>query len=78
MNPETLACELDRNPFIPLRIRLADGCQIDVLNPGLCFIMRLSLYVFAGTPRSVMAEDVQVISLRAIVSVETIPPSQAA
>ena len=78
MNPETLASELDREPFIPLRIHLADGRHIDILNPGLCFIMRLSLYIFAARPRSVLAEDVQVMSLRAIVSVETIPPSQAA
>jgi hypothetical protein len=78
MNPETLAKEFERDPFIPLRIHLADGRHVDVLNPGLCFIARLSLYVFAGRPRRLLAEDVQVISLRGIVSVETLPPSQAA
>jgi hypothetical protein len=78
MNPESLAQELDREPFVPLRIHLSDGRHVDVLNPGLCFIARLSLYIFAARPRSVLAEDVQVISLRGIVSVETIAPSQAA
>lgn len=78
MNTETLARELDRDPFVPLRIHLADGRQIDIRNPGLCFIARLSLYVFAAKPRHALAEDVEVISLRGIVSVETVPPSRAA
>jgi len=78
MNPETLGRELNRDPFIPLRIHLADGRHVDVLNPGLCFIARLALYVFAARPHDALAEDVQVISLRGIVSLETLPPSQAA
>jgi hypothetical protein len=78
MNPESLAQELNRDPFIPLRICLTDGRNIEVRDPGLCFIARLSLYVFAAKPRNALAEDVQVISLRGIVSVVTIPPSQAA
>jgi hypothetical protein len=78
MNPESLARELDRDPFVPLRIHLADGRHIDVQNPGLCFIARLSLYVFAAQPRHALAEDVQLISLRGIVSVEMLAPSQAA
>ncbi|MGA3066542.1 MAG: hypothetical protein ABSF29_06815 [Tepidisphaeraceae bacterium] len=78
MNPEALARELNRDPFIPLRIRLADGRQIDIGNPGLCFIARLALYVFAAKPHDALAEDVQVISLRGIISVETMPPSRAA
>jgi len=77
MNPETLVKELDRDPFIPLRVRLADGRHVDIRNPGLCFIARLSLYVFAAKPHTSLAEDVQVISLRGIVSVETLAPSEA-
>lgn len=78
MNPESLAQELNRDPFIPLRIHLADGRNIEIRNPGLCFIARLSLYVFAAKPHNALAEDVQVISLRGIVSVETLAPSEAA
>jgi hypothetical protein len=77
-NPETLALELDRSPFIPLRIHLTDGRTADIRNPGLCFIARLALYVFAAKPRTSLAEDVQVISLRGIVSVETLARSEAA
>jgi hypothetical protein len=78
MNPQSLAEELNRDPFIPLRIHLADGRSIDIRNPGLCFIARLSLYIFAAQPRNALAEDVQVVSLRGIVSVETLAPSEAA
>ena len=78
MNPDALAAELNREPFIPLRLRLDDGRMVDIRNPGLCFIVRLSLYFFAAKPRDALAEDVQVISLRHIVSVETLSPQQAA
>jgi hypothetical protein len=78
MNPETLAMELNRDPFIPLRIHLADGRSVDIRNPGVSFIARLSLYVFAAQPHRSLAKDVQVISLRGIVSAETLPPSAAA
>ncbi len=78
INPETLAQELDRDPFIPLRIHLADGRNIDIRNPGLCFIARLSLYIFAAKPHKALAQDVEVVSLRGIVSVETLAPSEAA
>lgn len=78
MNPESLALELNRDPFIPLRIHLADGRNIEIRNPGLCFSARLSLYVFAAKPHDALAEDVQMISLRGIVSVETLSASGAA
>ncbi len=78
MNPQSLAAELDREPFIPLRLHLSDGRTLDVQNPGLCFIARLSLYVFAARPHASLAEDVRVISLQHIVSVETLSPQEAA
>ena len=49
MNPEALAQELDREPFIPLRLRLSEGRTFDIQNPGLCFIARLGLYVFRAS-----------------------------
>lgn len=75
MNPETLAQELNRDPFIPLRLHLSDGRTVDVMNPGLCFIARLALYFFRAKPHDALAEDVHVISLRHIVSVETLTPA---
>ena len=75
MNPETLAQELNREPFIPLRLRLSDGRTFDIENPGLCFIARLGLYAFRAKLHNTLAEDVEIISLRHIVSVETIAPA---
>ncbi len=72
MSPESLAAALDREPFIPLRLHLTDGRTVDIHNPGLCFIARMSLYCFSGRPHASLAEDVQVISLSRIVSVNTL------
>jgi hypothetical protein len=77
MNPETLANELGREPFIPLRLHVSDGRTLDIQNPGLCFIARLALYAFRpGRRHALVAEDVDVISLRHIVSVEPIASAQ--
>jgi len=75
MNPEALAQELNRDPFIPLRLRRSDGRTFEIHNPGLCFIARLGLYAFRAKPHDTLAEDVEIISLRHIVSVETIAPA---
>jgi hypothetical protein len=76
VNPDALAAELNREPFIPLRLRLSDGREVDILNPGLCFIARMALYFFRARPHDALAEDVQVISLRHIASIETIVPAK--
>ncbi len=75
MNPEALAQELEREPFIPLRLRRSDGRTLDIRNPGQCFIARLGLYAFRARPHDTLAEDVEIISLRHIASVETIAPA---
>jgi len=76
MMPEALAAELERDPFNGLRLHLSDGRTVEIINPGLGFIARLALYVFNAKPRHALAEDVEVISLRHIVSVETLAPSE--
>lgn len=77
MSPKALANELNRTPFVPLRIRLTDGREVDIRNPGLCYIAHLALYVFNARPRDVLAEDVQLISLRSIVSIEPLDSERA-
>jgi hypothetical protein len=76
MDPDALAAELDRDPFIPLRLRLSDGRTVDITNPGLCFIARMALYYFRAQPHESLAEDVRVISLRHIESVGTLAPAR--
>jgi len=75
MAPEILAVELDREPFIPLRLHLTDERTLDISNPGLCFIARMGLYAFRARPHEALAEDVQVVSVSHIVSVETLSPA---
>lgn len=77
MDAQTLAKELDRDPFIPLRLHLADGRTIDIHNPGLSFIARLGLYVFrVSSPPSSLAQDQEVVSIAHIVTVEQMPAAR--
>jgi hypothetical protein len=78
MNPQRLAAELNREPFISLRLHLSDGRSLDIVHPGLSFIARLSLYAFSARPHTSLADDVKVISLQHIVSVERLLPRDAA
>ena len=73
MNPEALLSELEREPFVPIRLNLTDGSKIDIQNPGLSFINNLALYLArTDRPNSRLAADFRLISLRHIVSVEQI------
>jgi hypothetical protein len=77
MNPEALITELNRDPFIPLRLYLSDGRTVEILNPDEAMLSNLSVYIFKvrrGT-RSV-SDDTRLISLRHIVSVEQIAPAE--
>ncbi len=76
MSPERIDKELARDPFIPLRLHLSNGQTVDIRNPGLVWIIRLSLFV-ARTDRldSRMAEDYEIVSLRHIVRIEMLEPA---
>jgi hypothetical protein len=80
MNPEALAVELDREPFIPLRLNLSDGSHVDIHNPSMAFINHLSVYVATDpNTRSRLWGDMRLISLRHIVSIDQLnPPRQRA
>ncbi len=72
MRPDSLAEELNRDPFVPLRIHLNDGRAIDINNPGPCFIAHLALYMFhVRREGDVRADKMEVIALRNIASFET-------
>jgi len=75
MLPDALDAELSRKPFVPLRLFLADGRTIVIRNPGLCYINRGSVYIArVDRPDSRLADDLDLISLRHIVSIEQIEP----
>ena len=75
INPEAILSELEREPFIPIRLNLTDGTKVDIDNPGLSFVNNLALYLArTDRPNSRLAADFRLISLRHIVSVEQIEP----
>ena len=79
MTPEHLDKELSREPFIPLRLHLSDGRSVDIGNPGLVWIVKLSLFVARAVRlNSRMAEDYDLISLRHIVRLEMLAPADQA
>lgn len=79
MHPNALAEELERDPFIPLRITLSNGERIDIANPGLTYIIGLSLYILKpGTRYRRIMQDHRVISLRHIASVDLLDPADHA
>jgi hypothetical protein len=45
MTPEVLASELNREPFLPLRVHLSHGRTIDILNPGLVVLMTRDIFI---------------------------------
>jgi len=74
MLPEAINNELTREPFVPLRIDPDDGRTYVIRDPGLCFINRGSMYIARiDRPNSRLADDLDLISLRHIVSVEQVP-----
>lgn len=76
MHPVTLAEALEREPFVPLRLHLSDGRKMDLHNPGLCHIAHLSLHLLTpGRAHRTLVEDITVVSLRHIVSMETVETS---
>jgi hypothetical protein len=73
--PEALAAELEREPFVPIRLNLTDGTSVDITNPGLTFINNLAVYVArTDRPQSRLMADMRLISLRHIVSIDQIEP----
>lgn len=73
-----MVSQLERDPFIPLRLHLSDGRTVDILNPDLAIVARLALYIFrTDRLHRHLAEDYDLISLRHIVSVELLEPASA-
>lgn len=73
MMPKTLAAELMREPFVPLAIVVSDGRRYVVHNPNLCMIAGGALFIArTDRPNSRLSDDMHVVSLRHIVSIEQV------
>ena len=73
MTTEDIAQELDRDPFVPLRLHLASGKTVDVEFPNSAFVRQNTLLVVHRlSPRTHAIGDYDVLALRLIERVETL------
>jgi len=71
MAPKQLQQEIDRDPFVPVRLHLASGKTIDVRHSGAAWVLSYGLLVFHGTrPGKSVASGYDVINYRLIEKVE--------
>ncbi|HXE54808.1 MAG TPA: hypothetical protein VN541_17440 [Tepidisphaeraceae bacterium] len=66
MRPDHIRELLERNPFIPFRIQLSSGDQIDITQRHSVAVMRMEIFVVLPDDRW------KFISLRQIASIETL------
>jgi hypothetical protein len=79
MTPEKLREFIDRSPFIPIRIHLASGAVVDVLQSGLAHPLRHSLMVLQPYKPGRSYHEYQEINYRLIERIEQLPePAQSA
>ena len=75
LNPESLRAELNRQPFVPLRIHLTDGKMYDIRHPEMAIITSREVYVGREetSPGSGVAKGCDLVSLLHVVRVEQVP-----
>ena len=76
MSTEDLKQELDREPFVPLRLHLASGNTMDIMYPDSAFLRQNTLLVVHRLrPRTHEIGNYDVVALRLIERVETLAPA---
>jgi hypothetical protein len=74
MTSKDIETELERDPFVPLRLHLVSGKTIDIPFPGVAWLMQNGLLVFHGAkPERAKVEGYDVIALRNIERIEQRP-----
>ncbi len=62
MTPRAIDDELTREPFVPVRLHVSDGHSYLIRNPGLCTIMRGTLYIArVDRPKSRLLDDMDAV-----------------
>jgi hypothetical protein len=73
MTPEDVNQELEREPFVPLRLHLSSGQKIDIEYPNSAFVRQNTLLVVHRlAPRTQMIGNYDVIALRLIERIEQV------
>jgi hypothetical protein len=79
MTTEDMQQELERQPFIPLRLHLASGKALDIPFSGTAWVRQNTLLVVHPiAPHSAQIGNYDVISLRLIERIEQIRETSAA
>ena len=70
--------ELDRDPFVPLRLHLSSGKNLDIEYPNSAFLRQNTLIIMHRlSPNTQAIGNYDVIALRLIERVETLASSNA-
>jgi hypothetical protein len=73
MTPEDVNQELEREPFVPLRLHLSSGQKIAIEYPNSAFVRQNTLLVVHRlAPRTAMIGNYDVIALRLIERIEQV------
>jgi hypothetical protein len=79
MTPLAIDEELTREPFVPVRFYVSDGHSYLVRNPGLCTIMRGTLYIArVDRPKSRLLDDMDAVDCAHVTRIEQVDEPSAA
>jgi hypothetical protein len=79
MSPEDVRQELEREPFVPLRLHLSSGQTMDIPFPGTAWVRQNTLLIVHPLARNSAAiGGYDVIALRLIERIEQLAESSAA
>ncbi|MGD0768184.1 MAG: hypothetical protein ABSB42_08315 [Tepidisphaeraceae bacterium] len=79
MTSEDVLQELERAPFVPLRLHLASGQTIDIRYPQTAWIRQNTILIVHPLTKGTQAiGNYDVIALRLIERIEQVPESSAA
>lgn len=72
MTPRAIDQELTREPFVPIRLFVSDGHSYEIRNPGLCLIVRGTLYIARTDRPSRVSDDMDVIDCVHVTRIEQV------
>ena len=73
MTSEDVLQELERDPYVPLRLHLSSGQKLDVRYPNSAFLRQNTLLILERlSPNSVAIGNYDVVALRAIERIEPV------
>jgi hypothetical protein len=71
MTSQDIKAELEKDPFVPLRLHLVSGKTIDVPFPSAAWVLQISVLVFQNVQQgSQSASGYDVVALRNIERIE--------